>query len=316
MPTLLHRRLLNSILGKSSVAALAALGIWQGAAVTQAAVTAGGIAIIGYTDESNGGTDYFSVAALEEIAAGTTVYFTDNGWNSVDNRFRGTNDLTDGDGPETLIKLFFTNTVAAGTIMRSGFDDTGFEWTASGLIPGATTGNFDFLGLAAGGTGEQIYAFEASATLPLHNPTNHIFLLDMGDFNNPGFEPATSGGTGDLTPGLLQANNTAVSLPDNVSGDDADDFHNGSFALYMGSVDLGNGTAGYNLQTSGGTKAQWLAVIADSNNWLNLDYDGFNDVDAESQLGSLLNITPAPEPSRALLLALGGFAAVLRRRRK
>ena len=311
MPRINLLRLLKFVPGKPT---LAALGVWLAVATGHAAVTAGGIAIIGYTDESNGGIDYFSVAALEEITAGTTIYFTDNGWDTQNGGgFRGSTNLLDGDGPETLIKLYFDTNVAAGTIMRSGFDDTGFTWDAAGAIPGATTGNFDFLGLASSssGSGEQIYAFEAGndpmANLPMHNPTNHIFVLDMSNDGYAGFEDAQDGGTGALPPGLSLPANTAVSLPDDV--DDNNDFHYGSFALNMSDSDVAT------LQTSGGTMAQWLALIADSTKWLKLNYDGLNDADAESQLGSSLNVTPVPEPSRALLMALGAFGLLLRRRR-
>lgn len=306
-------RLWSSCRASTCLALGGALLIWQAPVTSPAAVTAGGIAIVGYTDESNSGIDTFSVVALEQINAGTVVYFTDNGWSNVDNGFLGANNTNDGDGPETLIKLTFTSNVAAGTVMRSGFDDTGFAWAVPNPnpipIPGATTGNFDFLGLASGsiGPGEQIYAFEAAASLPKHNPTNHIFVLDMSNTGYDGFEDATDGGTGNVTPGLSVPANTAVSLPDDV---DSNDFHYGSFALNMLDGDVAA------LQGAGGTKSQWLAVIADSTNWLKLNYDGLNDVDAEIQLGSLFTITPVPEPSRMLLLGLGGLGMLMLRRRK
>lgn len=307
MPRSLLLHLQNSFLGKTSLAALMALAAGLPLSNGHAAVTAGGIAIIGYTDNSNGSDDTFSIAALEEITIGTTLYFTDNGWNTVDGKFRGATNL-DGNGGESLIKLTFTANVAAGTIMKSGFDDAGFEWDAASLPPNANNGNFSFLNLTHDGTGDQIYAFEGTNSLPLLNPTNHVYLLDLGDFNNLGFEDATDPNTGNLPPGLQTLNNTAVSLPDGAAGDDANDFHNGSFALDMTDSDVAA------LNVSGGTKAQWLALIADSTNWLKLNFTG-TDVDAESQL-SLLNIAAAPEPSRALCLALGGFALLLRRRRQ
>lgn len=302
-------RLWSSCRARTCLAVGGALLIWQAPVTSTAAVTAGGIAIVGYTDESNSGIDTFSVVALEQINAGTVVYFTDNGWSTADNAFRGSNNTNDGDGPETLIKLTFTSSVAAGTVMRSGFDDTGFEWDAASPIPGATTGNFDFLGLASSsiGAGEQIYAFEAAASLPMHNPTNHLFVLDMSNTGYDGFEDASDGGTGNVPPGLSILANTAVSLPDNV--DDSNDFHYGSFALNMLDGDVAA------LQLAGGTKNQWLSLIADSTNWLKLNFDGINDVDAENQLGSLFNITPVPEPSRLLLIGFGGLGMLMLRRR-
>ena len=99
-----------------------------------------------------------------------------------------------------------------------------------------------------------------------------------------------------------------MTLPDNAPGNDANDFHNGSFALNMADADV------VALNLSGGTKAQWLAVIANSANWLKVNYevDGFPD--AESQL-STLTIAGVPEPSRLALVSLGALGVMLRRRR-
>jgi hypothetical protein len=56
------------------------------------------------------------------------------------------------------------------------------------------------------------------------------------------------------------------------------------------------------LQSSGGTKAQWLAVIADSSNW-------------DEGLPSLSSFNVTPEPSRSLLILVGLQACLNRRRR-
>ena len=67
-----------------TLAALALLGAIARPDKGEAAVTAGGIAVVGYTDNNDGFDDSFSIVALEEIAAGTTIYFTDNGWSVAD----------------------------------------------------------------------------------------------------------------------------------------------------------------------------------------------------------------------------------------
>ena len=198
--------------------------------------------------------------------------------------------------------------MVAGTILKSGVNTGAATWNTSGLIEG-TGQSYSLLNLVSDGSGDQIYAFEADNFPPLFHPSNHIFLLDFGDNLNPGFETASSSSTGDA-PSELTIGNTAVTLPDPAFGDDDNDFHNGSFALNMADPDV----VALNTSVTPVTKAQWLAVIANSDNWLQYNYVG-SDVDAESQLGAL-NFAGVPEPSRALLLALGGCIAGIRRRRK
>lgn len=281
---------------------------------SHAAVSAGGVAILGYTDTNlvDPLSDTFSIAALEEIVAGTTLYFTNNGWNDFDSAFMGaTNGPGGGAGGENLLKLTFTANVAAGTLMQAGVDDTGYVWDTSGTILNTSSvdiGNFSMLNLPDNGNGDQIYIFEATSLSPLMNATNHIFMLDTGDYFNSDFEDAFSTQTGTYTPGLHPDNNTAFILPDPALGDDAGDFHNGSFALNMMDTEVAA------LQLSGGTMAQWLALIVNDEKWIKMDFEGVDHPNPEDQLTSL-NIIGVPEPSRTLLLALGVAFIGLRRRR-
>jgi hypothetical protein len=288
---------------------------------TEAAVTAGGLAVIGFTDNRDSGdplSDTFTIVALEEIAENTVVYFTDNGWIDIDGKFTGAN-LSSGAGTETLLKLTFTSSVAAGTIMRSGFDSAGFTWDLSTLIPGDVDEYFSLLNLSSNASsgspiGDQIYIFEASSsTLPLSNVSNAIYQLELGDFENPGFEDALTTSQGNILPGLSVLANTAWIMNDPDDGDDPGDFHNGSFALYLDDADV------LALQASGGTKAQWLALIADENNWWRSEFDiSVNpDPDLEDLLVTFgsLNVVGVPEPSRALLVCGALLGALLRRRR-
>lgn len=288
----------------STLSALVLLGM---GIPLQAAVTAGGIAIVGYTD--NLSEDTFSIVALETIASGTTIYFTDNGWNVADGQFRGAS-ASDGNGNETLIKLTFTSSVPPGTLMKSGADGAGYAWDTTSTITGSAPSEYySYLLLAHSGAGEQIYAFEADNDPPLFNPSNHIFVLDMGDESNGGgFEDATSPNTGNLAPGLSLLGNTAVELPDPFAGDDLFDYHNGSFALYMLAPDV------FTLNLFGGTKEQWLAAITDTGNWYQYDGTGIFDPSAENSL-STFNVVAVPEPSRALLLMNGIALLAFRRRR-
>ena len=304
----------NSLIAKT-LAFFCFLGGWAGL-TSQAAVSAGGVAILGYTDTNlvDPLSDTFSIAALEEIVAGTTLYFTNNGWNSFDSAFMGaTNGPGGGAGGEDLLKLTFTSNVAAGTLMQAGVDDafSRYAWDTSGTILNTSSvgiGTFGLLNLPNNGDGDQIYIFEATPLSPLLNATNHIFMLDTGDNTDSDFEDAFSTQTGNYTPGLHPDDNTAFILPDPVFGDDAGDFHNGSFALDMTKPEV------VALQLSGGTMAQWLALIVNDENWLKVNFNGVDDPDAESQLTSL-NVIGVPEPSRTLLLGLGVAIIGLRRRR-
>lgn len=286
---------------------LAALAVLGCASQADAAVTAGGIAIVGYTD--NLSEDTFSIVALEDISPGTTIYFTDNGWNTTDGQFRGATSV-DGNGNETLTKLSFTSSIAPGTILKCGVNGAGFAWDTSSTITG-TSDFYSYLALAQSGAGDQIYAFEADNDPPLFNPSNHVFLLDLGDQSNGGgFEDATSSNTGNIPTGLGLGSPdfTAVELPDPAGGDDPADFHNGSFALNMTAPDV------FNLNLTGGTKAQWLAAIADTGNWYQYDGTGMFDPSAEDSLFTF-NVLGVPEPSRAILLMAGIALSILRRRR-
>jgi hypothetical protein len=290
---------------------------------SQAAVSIGGFAIVGFTDhdsislpDSTVG-DTFSIAAMEDITAGTVVYFTGNGWSS--SGFRGANaSATNGAGLEGLIKLTITTTVAAGSVLRSGFDDVGITWDYTSLVPGTDASNsldyYSLLPLPGSGAGGQIYGFQSSSSNnPLYNVSNHIFVFDMGDFVSPGFENAVDSATGNIPPGLSLMGNSAIEFPDLSSAiNDPNDFHNGSFALNMFDTDVAA------LLGTGGTKAQWLALIADPSNWLRYNLEdlgvGPNDGDAEDELAAL-NFTMVPEPSRAMLVLIGLCGMFLRRRR-
>lgn len=304
-----------------STVAILSIALASSPPEADAAVIAGGIAILGYTDY-NTDSDTFSIAAMENIAAGTVLYFTDNGWDNTFGQFygQGTN-LGQTNGNEGLTKLIFNSNVAAGTVMRSGLDGAGYEWKASVIvndfIPGGSltvSDTFTLLPLnsdaSIGDGGDQISVFEAPAFQPLTSgPKNFIFLFDKGDFHSPGFEDVNSDNTGQLHTGLSVAAKTAVEFPDLVAGDDAGDFHNGSFALNMGDPDV------IALQFTGGTKSQWLNLVTDHTNWLKINYEDDNGGDAEQFL-SALNFTIVPEPSRAVLLVLGLAAGVFRRTRK
>lgn len=252
-----------------------------------AAVTAGGVAVIGYDDVS----DSFSIVALEDVSAGTTLYFTDNGWDTVGGQFRGASN-SDGDGAESIIKLTVSSTLAAGTILSSTINGTGWAWDNANLI--GTIDGAVYSDLLLSTTADQIYAFQATDPLnPLWSPSNFVYALNFGDASYPTFQSADNNLNGGVPNGLSETADTAFAL------DQSYGFHNGAFGLNLSSA------AVTSLNAAGGTLEQWLAVIANSANWTS----------GEPSTASTLNVVAAPEPSRFVLAALGVALAFFRRRR-
>jgi hypothetical protein len=236
-----------------------------------AALSAGDIAIIGRIN--NATPDSFSFVALSNIAAGETIYFTDNGWTG--SQFRGAS-ATDGDGNENLTKWTAASTIAAGTIISS----TSTDFTTSGAIAGTTSGAYNSLSMSQ--SGEQIYAFQGSASNPLFNPTTQLYVFD--DTN--AFENATNTNTGAIPTGLVSGV-TAISLNQIVAG---------NFSV---NASILSGPAQ--------TKDQWLATFATAANW----QAGASALPA----GSIL-VTAVPEPKNyAMFLAGLGLMGVIARRR-
>ena len=113
---------------------LASLTLLSLAPVSNGAIAAGGFAIIGYDDIF----DSFTLVALDEIAAGQTVYFTDSGWVSGLNVFRGgsptaTNQLEG----ESMLKMNVTSTISAGTVISSLAGGAAWNWVNFGPIDGS-----------------------------------------------------------------------------------------------------------------------------------------------------------------------------------
>ncbi len=246
-------------------------------ASAQAGLIAGDIAIIGRIN--NGSPDSFAFVTLADIAAGETVYFTDNGWTGT--QFRGSS-ATDGDGNENLLKWTANNAVTAGTIIGSLSSSPDWTFTNSGSIPGTTSGSFGNLALA--GSGDQIYAFQGPTSNPLFNPSQHVFVFD--DTN--AFENASDSNTGNITPGLTLGT-TALTF----------NFASSGFAALKATA-----------LTGSLTKDQWLAVFADASNW---------QTGASGTLPSgSISVTPVPVPAALPLFgsALVALGALHHRRRR
>ena len=256
----------------------------------EAAVTASSLAIVGYDDFH----DSFTMVTLAPMSLGETIYFTNNGWSSTQGKFNGS-DASQGAGNESLIKLTLTQNVAKGSVIYSGASDPAWQWTKSGVIPGQIGGAAVFSDLALDWDSDQIYAFQGSASNPLLNPTSFIYALHFGSIDYPFFSDSEDTLTGDIPPGLSLGAKNAFAHTNLTFHGDADGNHS-AWGLNPSAQTVAA------LQISGGTKAQWLAVIADSSNW------------SEGQPSlSAFNVTP--EPSRSLLVLLGLQACLIRRKR-
>ncbi len=252
-----------------------------------AAVTASDLAVIGYDDYR----DTFSVMALNPMAAGEVIYFTNNGWSSSQGMFNGA-DPSQGAGNESLIKLTLNQSITAGSVITSNATSSAWTWTNSGLIPGQVIGAGVFSDLAFNYESDQIYAFQGLADNPLLNPTHFIYAMHFGSANYPGFSDAQDQLTGDIPPGLSEADKTAFAQTNFSFHGDANGNHS-AWGLNM------NASAIQQLQATGGSSSQWLDAIANSNNW------GPVSVQADA----------APEPTKMALLFVGLAACFAHRRR-
>lgn len=258
---------------------------------SQAVVSTGGLAVIGYDDY----LDTFTVMALETVNANEVIYFTNNGWSSSQGQFNGA-DLTQGAGNESLIKLTITAPMTKGTVFSSAVDGSSWAWTKTGLIPGQQDGFGEFSDLAIEFESDQIYAFQAPSANPLGNPTNFIYAIHFGSVDYPGFSDSEDTLTGDVPPGLSVLDHTAFAHTDFSFHGDADGNHS-AWGLNLSSPEV------QNLQANGGHKEDWLAAIGKSANW-------------SSVQPSTPSLLVMPEPGRVMLIWVGLAALVGARRRR
>jgi len=314
------------------------LALLMANAPLHAALTVGALAVVGYNDTASdsSGTDSYALVATETINSGEEVYITNNGWNNTTRQFDGVWVSGDvGAGAENLVKLTINSTILAGTIIKSSdLSNSSFSWTTSGSIPmplGAT-GSFSDLDLKYGGTspnsyGDEIYIFQASSSSnPLLNVAKFIYAIDFGDRfagDLNWYDPQSSGSGGNLPDGLVSTNpllNGDSYITVETISDQENSQPNDNTAMAMDPIsERYGGTFGLDLshgdvvalQTSGGTKAEWLRMINNSSHW-----DSTSVIfDNSGIYASGLNFSAVPEPSRGLLALLGCGLAMLRRRR-
>ena len=260
---------LSSLLITSAVIAVSS--------TASAALVAGDIAIVGY-QASGLTTDSISFASLVNLDAGTVVYFTDNGF-TTGGGFRGVSG-TDNDGNENLMKFTVgSGGLAAGTVISSRSTAYASNWTLSGQISAPGTAAYSQLSLSS--TGEQITALISDNVQPLLSGYTSIYNFD----NTGAYEAATTSGTGQLAPSLVQGT-SAILLGSPTSAN----FANFNFAAFSGAAD----------------RDTWLARIGNSANW-RTSADTTDTADGSFSVGAV------PSPGAIALL---GFAGLVARRRR
>lgn len=318
----------------------------SGVNTAHAALSAGALAIIGYNDNEseNSGSDSFALVATETLNVGEVIYITNNGWNNSTRQFEGAQISGNvGAGSEDLVMLTINSTIMAGTVIKSTENLSGaVSWTTSGAIPmpiGAS-GSFSELNLKWNydnpsgplSFGDEMYIFQASGSEnPLFNVSRFIYALDFGDqaagsvnwYDSQGYNSLGFFQGGNLPDGTVSTNpnlngsvfTTVPTISDQTNNDPNDntavglesgmEYYNGTFGLDLSNQDV------IDLQTSGGTKEQWLALINNTGHW----GAASSIFDNTGAFASGLNFTGVPEPTRVFLLGFGSFVGLFRRRR-
>lgn len=193
------------------------------------ALSVGDIAVIAYNSDGN---DDFAWVALTDIAANTTLNFTDSSWQAT--AFRLTEHL-DAGGPLTWSSVAL---ITAGTVIKySGNTDANVATTGTWNI-GAASGSE--LNLST--SGDQIFSFQGLNASP-------AFVYGLQFANAAGIIAA---------PTVSNSTNT-TNVPGSLSEAAGTMFNVGNFdnGYYSGSVI--------------GSQAQLLAAIATQSNWTRND---------------------------------------------
>ncbi|MFI8379189.1 MBG domain-containing protein [Leeuwenhoekiella sp. NPDC079379] len=227
-------------------------------------LTAGDIAFIGYNTDinANGTQDHsFSWITLEDIFAGTVIYFTEEGWNANANIWYGSN--------EGHYSWTSSGYIPAGTIVyvyESGASDVLISsvGTMSGLLSGT---GWNLLG------GDNLFAYQSSTGVKpispnflsgLYGDDNFRHTTGCDDANNwfdcencetVGQSCATTGGGTSGLPSTLTNGTNAIALFPSP-------FNETDNAKYNGTLT--------------GTKAFVASAINNRNNWSFDDFTAYN----------------------------------------
>ncbi len=137
----------------------ALLASWSVNGFSQTTLTPGDAAVIGFNTDD---PDQIFWVNLVDIAAGTQIKFTDNGWNGT------------------------ALTTSEGTV----------TWTAAAAVPRGTVQSLAITGIALGTTGDQVFVYQGAATAPAF-----IYGLSTNNWVTGSISQATSRRPATLTSG-------------------------------------------------------------------------------------------------------------------
>ena len=143
-----------------------------GNAFAQTTLTAGDIAFIGYNTDINGTEDHsFSWITLEDLSAGTVIYFTEEGWNANGNSWYGSTSeghysWTASSATPAGTKVYVYEDGSTNTLISS-------EGSMSGILSG-TSWNLS--------AGDNIFAYQSTTGVKPNAPTFLSGLLGDDNF--------------------------------------------------------------------------------------------------------------------------------------
>ncbi|MHA3771719.1 hypothetical protein ACXR0O_09310 [Verrucomicrobiota bacterium sgz303538] len=224
------------------------------------ALSEGDIALIGMqtAGETTGGPSYdsFTFVTLVDLEPGTRVYFTDNGYMGIGG-FNGVtaNDLNGAEG----LAFFEVNAgyrLRAGSVFSSvSLSDPSFVWRRvndQGVASSPPAGT-SVLSLNNGSPGDQIYAFQSSATNPLPDTNSQQHLSAIS--TNPNWTYV-----GGSSSSSFSAMSTGT-LPSNLTVGDPVVYS--PLTFQSGAVYFNLGSAGNQLRT----KEEWWTALGNDNSF-------------------------------------------------
>lgn len=272
-------------------------GICLHSNATQAAIIpAADLAIVGYQSDS---PDSFSLLALDDIAAGTVVFITDEGWRDASDAF-----------------------------LSSTFDST-LTWTApaGGISAGTVLHSTSMPGLVGSinlsDAGDTLILYQTADDNPATNPKSFVYGFNANDGlteSAGGWQvgiATTSGSSSSEVPTSSNATGATEVVTDGGPGN------------FFGLIGEGAGfpnfdNYAYTGPTTAANKDDWLARIHTVSNWtttstaFNLSSTVLGGATSVTVLGDTGPPTTAvPEPSSMAMMGLGaaiGFVAWRRRR--
>lgn len=209
----------------------------------QTTLTAGDIAIVMLNNNVNPMT--WAWVPLVDISAGTTIYFTDDGWDDITGAF-GYDQATLSANNDDLLTFVTTSSIPKGTVI-----------SVSGSTFSPSYGTVSFLGVAFpnSSSGDQIFAFQGTFASP-------VFIAGLHANYNSSNTNTTTHWDNTNNAALFTINLAGSTLPTGTNG-----LVDGTSAvsLYYGGTEVDY--AYYSGATMTGTKTELLAAINNRLNW-------------------------------------------------